>query len=268
MGKALETAKTFIGKVINNDIVIIDVYQEPKQKVKATYKCSCGNLVYNSKFDRLLRGETVRCKICATTANSNSPKKQAKLRANAKYGYLVGKTINHFKVLRWATREETKHTGKFVCQCVCGNIRMVAGNELVTRKDRKSCGCLARQLQSLTNGGTGIPYENATVQRALRDVPEYAKWVKACLEKAKYTCMVSGIKRGHLAVHHLIPFSHLIKLYSLTLSNYKLYLNELFDINNGVVLQKTIHTKLHQIYGIEVSIPNIIEYRDTNYPKI
>lgn len=265
MKSALENANAYVGKVINN-ITILEVYQNPKQKVRATYKCSCGRITKDKDFGKLKRGKIQQCKICAATKNSNSPKKAASLRANAKYDYLVGQTINYFTVLRWATREETKYTGRFVCQCACGNIRFISGNELINTKDRKSCGCLSQHLQSIANGGTGVPYENAAINRALRDIPEYTKWVKLCLEKAKYTCKVSGLVGGHLAVHHTQPLSQIIKLNNITIGNYKDYLSELFNINNGIVLQKTIHTKLHQTYGNEVSLKDILEYRDTYYP--
>ena len=267
MATALENATAYIGKVINN-ITILDVYQEPNQKVRATYQCSCGRITKDKDFGKLKRGKIQQCKICATIQNSNSPKKAASLRANAKYDYLVGQSINYFTVLRWATKEDTKYTGRFVCQCVCGNIRFIAGNELVNTKDRKSCGCLSQHLQSLTNGGTGIPYEGANINRFLREIPEYSKWVKACLEKANYTCKASGIKGGHLAVHHILPLNQIIKLNNITIENYGNYLFELFDVNNGIVLQKKIHTKLHQLYGNEVSLKNILEYRDVHYPKL
>lgn len=269
MSKALDKAKKYINTHINR-ITILDVYPsiniKTLGKTSATYRCDCGRIVENKILARILNGDTKQCKICATTANSNCENKKNAVRNNAKYDYLVGQTINWFTVLRWVTKEDTKYTGRFVCRCVCGEIRYISGHELTESKDRKSCGCMASYSQSLTNGGTGIPYETATINSFIRQIPEYTRWVTECLNRANFTCNITKQRGCSLNVHHINSLAGLISLYGITKDNYTDYLGVLFDLNNGIVLTETLHKQFHLKYGRNATIKDLLEFKN-NYLK-
>jgi hypothetical protein len=182
--------------------------------------------------------------------------------ASSKYNSLVGTTINYFKIVRRSDVSLNEPCGTFMCKCVCGNIRFLDGYDLTKASDRKSCGCQQSYLLSLAGGGSGIPYEEETINCFIRkSTTEYKQWTVDCLKKNKYTCVVSGQVGGNLNVHHIIPLRKLIELYGITKENYSQYLDKLFDINNGVVLTELLHRELHKTYGNDATLDNLIEFK-------
>lgn len=241
-------------------LTILEIYHKSK-KVIAKCQCSCGAITEATILSKLINGKINSCKACSNKRNGN--KGRASRRASSKYNKLIGTAIHYFFVERRTDVSLGEPCGKFRCRCICGNIRFLDAYQLTNLNDRKSCGCQQSRLISLASGGTGIPYENTTVNEFIRkNTKEYVEWVSKCLKANKYTCFVSGKIGGPLNVHHLIPLKDLIYLHSVTKETYKQHLNVLFNLQNGIVLTEEIHKALHAKYGSSVSLSEIIDYKE------
>lgn len=239
------------------NLTIQKVYKKDRYWV-ADCLCSCGKITHGTYIPRLLKGNVTSCKSCAgkiSGARGNEVR-----RNTSKYNALIGKQIHYFTVLRRSDPKE--HPGCFDCKCICGNIRYLDANALLTA-DQKSCGCQQPRLLSLASGGSGIPHERTAVNEFLRKgTKEYTEWVKKCLKKCNYTYFISGQSGVPFNVHHLTPLATLITLYQITIHNYKQHLDILFDVNNGIVLTTEIHRALHKKYGSSVSVKQLTEFKE------
>ena len=92
--------------------------------------------------------------------------------------------------------------------------------------------------------------ENSPVQkgndtktvRTERMLPEYRDQRKAVFARDHYVCQHCGDKNGN---------GHEVYLEAHHLDNFKDYIDERFDIDNGVTLCRTCHKLFHSIYGIK-----------------
>lgn len=240
-------------------LTILEIKHEPK-KVLAKCQCDCGNITEATVLSRLINGITKTCKTCSNKVNGNIGRKSR--RALSIHNALIGKTVNYFFIERRADVGLGEPCGTFKCRCICGNIRFLDANELSDKADRKSCGCQQSRLLSLAGGGTGIPNQNTSVNDLIRHTEQYSAWTKKCLEKANYTCFISGKHGSSFHVHHLLPLGQIILLHGITVYNWKLFNDILFDISNGIVLDENIHKTLHKQYGKYPTIENVIEYKN------
>jgi hypothetical protein len=172
--------------------------------------------------------------------------------SGTRYGYLVVNKRN---------KEKSTEGYKYECVCDCGKIINVYYNRL-KRGETKSCGCSSSKLNSLNNGGTGIPYETATVRMAIRLCPTYKRFVKKCLARAKGKSELSGELSKTLCVHHLDSVSVLIQKYNLTISNF-LTCKELFSLNNAIVLTEEEHHNFHRQYNRKCTKADWESYKQT-----
>ena len=85
--------------------------------------------------------------------------------------------------------------------------------------------------------------EERITERTERYDPVYKNWRKSVFERDYYTCQCCGAKSQNgqgsvfLEAHHL--------------NNFKDYIEERYDINNGVTLCRKCHKEFHSIYGIK-----------------
>ena len=85
--------------------------------------------------------------------------------------------------------------------------------------------------------------EERITERTERYDPVYKDWRKSVFERDYYTCQCCGAKSQNgqgsvfLEAHHL--------------NNFKDYIEERYDINNGVTLCRKCHKEFHSIYGIK-----------------
>jgi hypothetical protein len=170
----------------------------------------------------------------------------------------VGVKFNMLSVLE-RTEEKSTEGYKYLCQCDCGNIVKVYANRL-KRGETKSCGCSSTKLNSLNNGGTGIPRENLPLQEAIRTCQEYQSFIAKCLLRASGKSELSGKSGEKLHVHHIISVSSLIKKYELTMTSY-LKCEELFNMNNAVVLTESEHRAFHKMYGRSTTLEDWINFK-------
>lgn len=66
---------------------------------------------------------------------------------------------------------------------------------------------------------------------------------REALKRDNYTCQGCGKRGGHLEVHHIIPFSHLIEKYGIVSLEMALQTKQLWDINNCITLCLECHKK-------------------------
>ena len=229
-------------------LLILKIFTGNNGSKQCSCKCDCGNITKATNLKRLLDGKITACKSCANRLNG--AKGIISARNNSEYNYLIGTTVNYFKILRRAVKETDpiNETGLFVCQCVCGNIRYLDSYDIL-HNGRKSCGCQQGKLLSLSAGGTGIPHEISTVNDLIRKTEHYEQWRTACFKAANYTCSISGVHGGSLNVHHIIPLKTIRDTYNITKENYTEFYDVIFDINNGIVLSEELHKRFHTLYG-------------------
>ncbi len=217
---------------------IIGTEKQYNGKRNITYHkclCVCGNICYVTPNDYNRKAN----QSCGCLKSKLIKDRLSKIiPAGTKFGYLT--VINRLD-------EKSTEGYKYKCSCTCGNIINVYYNRL-KRGETKSCGCLSRKLNSLSNGGTGIPGETLVLQKRIRTSSEYKTWLLTCLKRAQYVSELSGLS-GKYEVHHKNSLSYLIKHYNITTKNYTNHFNILYDIHNGIVLTKEEHKIFHSQFG-------------------
>jgi hypothetical protein len=82
----------------------------------------------------------------------------------------------------------------------------------------------------------------------------YKEWCKQVLIAGNYTDRFSGKKGKRFVCHHIITVSKIIEMCSLKTFKDALSCKILWDINNGIVMEKNPHAKFHDIYGDSLNI--------------
>jgi len=165
----------------------------------------------------------------------------------------------HFKVghsvnLGKSHSEETKrkigraHRGKKLSEEHINKLRKshtghVASEE--TRKKMRANSILfdyAKRLPHLvgeksTNWKGGI----TLLDRQIRTCLKYRQWRSDIFTRDDFTCQWCGVRGGVLHVHHIKPFSCIIKDNNVKMFEEALECDELWNINNGVTLCYTCH---------------------------
>jgi hypothetical protein len=198
-------------------------------------RCICGKLCEVRDMD-FKRNSKVSCG-CLT----NSLIKQSLIKE------IPQNTIFGFLSVIKRTDEKSTEGYKYECLCSCGSIILVYGNRL-KRGETKSCGCSSAKLNSLSNGGTGVPYETTTVRLAIRQCPAYRRFVDKCLQRANGKSELSGQLSKTLCVHHLDSVATLIENNNLTRTTF-LTCIELFSLDNAIVLTEEEHREFHKKYN-------------------
>lgn len=64
---------------------------------------------------------------------------------------------------------------------------------------------------------------------------KYKVWVHSVMKRDSYTCQITGLKGGNLSAHHLDGWHWCIE--------------NRYNINNGITINKSIHELFHMIFG-------------------
>lgn len=88
------------------------------------------------------------------------------------------------------------------------------------------------------------------LMQAIRNLPETMACRDEVLKRDDYRDYFSGIRGGDLHVHHIIPFSILLKKYNITTVEEALNCKELWNIQNMVTMSKSNHRAYHEMWGI------------------
>lgn len=80
-----------------------------------------------------------------------------------------------------------------------------------------------------------------SLNRRIRNCYEYRQWVQDILKRDNYTCEVCFVLGGQLEVHHIKPFSVIIRENSITTVEEALACHILWNFENGQTLCKKCH---------------------------
>lgn len=76
---------------------------------------------------------------------------------------------------------------------------------------------------------------------AIRNSNQYKQWRDDIFSRDNYTCRICHKRGGDLHVHHLTPFSLLLKIYDIKSLDQALDCQALWDSNNGILLCVACH---------------------------
>lgn len=171
-------------------------------------------------------------------------------------GEYLGKIFGYLEVIGF----ERNMDNCYDTVCLCHGCNSIVSRPFNSITRIQSCGCKTAELLSLSHGGTGIPYENKNTQEVIRESQENRQFILEALKLSNYKCYITGENSNNLEVHHIISMSSLLKQHNITKDNWKDYKATLFDLNNVVVLEKSVHRKFHKIYGNGTDQEQLSEY--------
>jgi hypothetical protein len=182
--------------------------------------CDCGNLKITSVYS-IDNKNTQSCGCLNKELSSNRKKTNL---IGKKFGKLF--VVEFYKII--------KGSYLWKCECECGNVSFPTTRNL-NKGNSTSCGCnLFRKGNCHPNWKNTISLEDRINKRSVVKNPLYSQWIKDVLKKYHYECFLTQSKIN-LQVHHLYSWNA--------------YPDLRYDINNGVVLSKSIHILFHKKYG-------------------
>ena len=84
-------------------------------------------------------------------------------------------------------------------------------------------------------------------------------------KKANYKCELTNDTSRDVQVHHIIPLNILIDKHHITKDNIDNFLDILYDISNGIVINTKIHREFHYLYGHNTDNAMLLEYKEILY---
>lgn len=213
-------------------------------------QCKCGNIVVVSNSKLYNKNRFISCGCYGKEKIKNE------------HENLIGKKFNMLTIIEEVERPKGLKGGYsyFLCECDCGNRKIVSLHRLIEENGTKSCGCLLHLKGKDNPQWKGYNPIRQYLRVILTD------WKKKSLELCNYKCFISGEKE--IEIHHLYPFH---KILEEIINILNLELHE--DINNysqeqllkmidlcmklhkkyglGICLSKNLHDKFHNIYGLK-----------------
>lgn len=118
-----------------------------------------------------------------------------------------------------------------------------------TRKDKSNfCSkkCLAIWLSKHQTGENASRWDGGITElhKLIRGCAKYKEWIKQVFERDNYKDVITGLRSQNLNAHHINPFSELLKTYNIKSLEDANNCKELWDINNGITLDRDNHMKL------------------------
>lgn len=225
-------------------------------KARWNCKCSCGNNLVISG-NNLRTGNSLSC---GCKAIENKVKSTVLRLTGKQFGFLT--LIKAYPEIR----SPYGHV-EWEVSCICGKIFRSFIHKVVSGHT-KSCGCKSTHLKSISNGGTGIPYETQKLLSLLRHQFKYSNWRKTLLKERGNICEISGnlLESQFLHIHHIIPLNVLITKYSINKNNYNQFDCILYDNSNIIIMSNIIHKQFHSLYGNNTNSEQLKEFKD-NYGK-
>lgn len=157
---------------------------------------------------------------------------------------------------RWQKPEERKKmcgvNSKNFGKSLSEKTRLAIG---ATQRERLKNPELRRILSEATSSKKGPAASHwmggiTPLMQAIRNMPEMQACRDEVLKRDDYRDYFSGIRGGDLHVHHIIPFSCILKKYNITTVEDALNCKELWDIKNMVTMSKINHRAYHEMWGV------------------
>ena len=120
--------------------------------------------------------------------------------------------------------------------CICANCQVWfrRSKSKIERANKQFCGDICRKAHatgpnhpSWKHGDSAKTFSTWIVNQS-----EYKNWREAVLQKDNYSCVISG-RSNELEAHHVLPKAEFMSP------------DKAFDINNGITLNKEVHTRIH-----------------------
>lgn len=181
----------------------------------------------------------------------------------------------------WVSESRPNGFRRVICKCDCWNIITTNYSRVKTWR-AKSCWCFskevrvtrmtwnkiwlwkthtaeARKKMSITKW-----WNKDTLKQVIRASFEYKQWRTAVYKRDNYTCQITNVKwNGNLEVHHIINLSTLVKKYNIETIEGAINCKELWDINNWITMDKTVHSIFHKKYNyLNNSMEQILEFKN------
>ena len=160
--------------------------RDENKRIQWKCKCDCGNIFISNSID-LRQGNTVSC--------------GCKRKEHFSIKDLTGQQFGYLTVLKQSEKQHKYGNILWDCECICGNIVSVQGNQLTGGKT-KSCGCMKGQIISdkKLQDLTGQQFGKLTVIRRAPNHPSnnFVYWYCDC-ECGTKDYIVSGqnLKQGY-----------------------------------------------------------------------
>lgn len=156
-------------------------------------------------------------------------------------------------------KSRSKNNKHFYCSRECYLIAHSSGDKnricpncgkhfIADRKERIYCSHKCYTSHREYSRGENHPSWKGGVSKLndKKDSWDYKKWRKQVYERDYWTCQHCGYKGQEINAHHIY--------------SWKYYPEKRYDIDNGITLCVSCHTKLHQLKGYDTDKP--IEYDD------
>jgi hypothetical protein len=150
-------------------------------KIKWLWRCSCGTEIIIEGF-RVSSGRQRSC-------GCKNPQRKIDM---------AGKRFN-----LWTVLEATKKTGNWKCQCDCGEVCIVSGQNLRSGKSM-GCGCTRK-----TKGEDNFQRRQARQKHGGNYIPRDSEWYNHA-GGILARCRQTGIKNGFSSIHDLASYLKLI----------------------------------------------------------
>ena len=210
---------------INPNIKVIDEYKNNHTKIKC--KCIIHDLEFLTTPKLLLSGHK-SCPMCISFEKSQrlTLSNEQFLKKMKEFGISDVKPIDEYKGMN----------KKMLFRCSCGKTwettphRVLIGNHCPM--------CFSNSMKGENNYfyNKNLTNKDRADARYRFRKPEYKSFVQECLKNDNYTCQISGKKScGDVVVHHISGFNWDIQ--------------NRYNSDNGIVLNKEIHNEFHKLYG-------------------
>jgi 5-methylcytosine-specific restriction endonuclease McrA len=166
---------------------------------------------------------------------------------------------------------QNKH-GTLYCSCGCGEKLILTWHHLYRG--------IPKYISGHNNTGktfTKIHRENMSKSMnkgktrliiLLRTENKYKEWRNKVFKRDNYTCQISGINdSGKLEAHHIKQLSIILKENNISTIKDAYKCDSIWDINNGITLNKSVHYIFHKLYGkLNTTKEQLMEFKN-GFPR-
>ena len=211
-------------KNILPNIIPLEKYFNNHTKIQC--KCMIHDELCYTTPHLLLKGHNC-CKKCLGESKS-------KTRMMSNEEFLQQLKNNNIDVL--PLEEYNGYGKKILFKCSCGDLWKTTPQRVLIGNHCKKCGYKKFEGEKNHFYNPNLTNEDREDKNYRFRNPKYSDFIQQCFERDNYTCQISDKKsNGDIVVHHI--------------NGYNWDINNRYNINNGITLNKEIHKEFHKIYG-------------------
>lgn len=205
-------------------VIPLEKYSNNHTKIKC--KCLIHNKIYMNTPKRLLNG-SCGCDECVKEV-----KRKNKLKTNEQFlQELFKRNIDVIPLEKYKG-----NNSRILFKCSCGDLWETTPERVLLGNHCKKCGYKNLLGENNHFYNSNLTEDDRNNRNYRFRNPQYKKFVYDCFERDNYTCQISGKKsKGDIVVHHINGFNWDV--------------NNRYNIDNGITLNKEIHKEFHKIFG-------------------